>query len=273
MMSKGKKIMEIIRIILIILMWFLIIGFSCNFIMQKISYSFYKNAKKVTEISYEPQFIQFNDTLTGYGYNLDKSSDKVILFFGGSNYIAYNSVATYSGKFDCPFVSADYYGTQGSKGRMNLKTMQQTSMELYDWVKKEYPQSQIVIMGHSYGTGIATYLASVCETQCLIIAAGYRDVSDLYNKMTPIFWGPLKVFISNNIQLSEYAREVKCSVYVIGSDTDTTLDASLQKKVAECFDDSELKIFNDIKHEEYFVNDNVIEYVTSKMEYEISSHL
>jgi len=264
-MLKRKNAMEIIRIILKVLMWFLIIGFSCNFIMQTVSYSFYKGAKKITEISYEPQFIQFNDTLTGYGYNLDKPSDKIILFFGGSNYIAYNSVCSYSGKFDCPFISADYYGTQDSKGNMNLKTMQQTATEMYDWAKKEYPQSQIVIMGHSYGTGIATYLSSVRETKCLFLAAGYRDISDLYNKMTPIFWGPLKIFISNNIQAEEYAKNVSCPVYVMGSDADTTLDVALQEKVAKCFANSEIKIFNGISHEDYFVTDNVIDYITTEM--------
>ncbi len=232
--------------------------------MQTVSYSFYKNAKKMTDISFEPQFIEFNDKLTGYGYNLDKSSDKVILFFGGSGYTAYNSVASYSGKFDCPFISADYYGTQESKGRMNLKTMQQTSVEMYDWAKKEYPSSHIVIIGHSYGTGMATYLASVREVDCLFLAAGYRDVSDLYNKMTPVFWGPLKVFISNNIKTSEYAKNVSSLVYVIGSKADTTLDASLQEKVAGCFENSEIKIFEDISHEDYFVTDNVIEYIKTK---------
>ncbi len=257
--------MEIFRIILKIFMWFLIIGFSCNFIMQTVSYSFYKNAKKTTEISYEPQFIQFNDTLTGYGYNLDKSADIVILFFGGSNYIAYNSVASYSGKFDYPFISADYYGTQESKGKMNLKTMQKTATEMYDWAKNEYPQAKIVVMGHSYGTGIAAYLASVRETYSLFVVAGYRDVSDLYNKMTPIFWGPLRIFISNNINTSEYAKNVSCSVYVIGSDADTTLNASLQEKVADYFRNSEIKIFSGISHENYFITDEVIDYIKSKI--------
>lgn len=263
-MLKREKIMEIIRIILKIIMWFLIIEFSCNFIMQIVSYSFYKNAKKMEQISYQPQFVQFNDTLTGYGYNLDKESDKVILFFGGSGYIAYNSIATYSGNFDCPFVSADYYGTQDSKGKMNIKTMQKTAVEMYDWAKKEYPQADIVVMGHSYGTGIATYLASVKEIDSLVLAAGYRDVSDLYNKMTPVFFGPLKVFVSNNIKTSEYAKNVACPVYIIGSDADTTLDASLQKKVSECFENSELKIFDGINHEDYFINDNVIDYIKEK---------
>jgi len=41
-----EKNMDIIRILLKIIMWFLIVEFGCNFIMQAISYSFYKNAKK-----------------------------------------------------------------------------------------------------------------------------------------------------------------------------------------------------------------------------------
>ena len=77
--------MEITRIILKIVMWILIAEFGCNFIMQTISYSFYKGAKKMTDISCTPQFIQMTDELTGYGYNLDVVSDKVILFFGGPN--------------------------------------------------------------------------------------------------------------------------------------------------------------------------------------------
>lgn len=89
-----------------IIMWFLIAEFGCNFIMQTVSYSFYKNAKKMTDISSPPQFIQFNDSLTGYGNNLDsENNNKVILFFGGSNYIAYNSVGKYSSKFAYPFIS------------------------------------------------------------------------------------------------------------------------------------------------------------------------
>lgn len=264
-MIKREKTMETFRLILKILMWFLIIGFSCNFIMQTISYSFYKNAKKIADISYKPQFIQFSDKLTGYGYNLDIPSDSVILFFGGSNYIAYNSVASYSGKFNCPFISADYYGTQDSKGKMNLKSMQQTATDMYDWAKKEYPKAKIVIMGHSYGAGIAAYLSSVRETHSLIIAAGYRDLSDLYNKIIPIFHGPLKVFISNNIQASKYAQNVSCPVYVIDSDADKTLDASLQEKVAGCFNNSEIRIFKNINHENYFITDEVLDYVKSKM--------
>lgn len=257
--------MEIARIVLKIIMWILIAEFGCNFIMQTISYSFYKNAKKMTDISCKPQFIQMTDDLTGYGYNLDVSSDKVILFFGGSNYVAYNSVGKFADQYDCPFLSVDYYGTQDSRGKMNLHSMQQSSTELYDWAKQQYPESDMIIMGHSYGTGMATYLASVRQCKTLILASGYRDISDLYNKMIPIFWGPLKVFISNNICTEEYAKEVTGAVYIIGSSKDKTLDAALQVKLAACFKYAELKIFDDIEHEDYFISEDVIQYVKQKI--------
>ena len=115
------KKMEILRILLKIIMWVLIAGFACNFVMQTVSYSFYKRADKMTDITSVPQYIQMTDKLTGYGYNLEASSDKVILFFGGSNYIAYNSVGKYAQNCDCPFLAVDYYGTQDSKGNMNLR--------------------------------------------------------------------------------------------------------------------------------------------------------
>lgn len=257
----GQEKMDIIRILLKVIMWFLIAEFACNFIMQTVSYSFYKGANKMTDISCAPQFIQITDTLAGYGNNLDAESNKVILFFGGSNYIAYNSVGKYSSQFDYPFVSVDYYGTQDSIGKMNLTTMKQSAEDLYEWSRNQYPESEIIIMGHSYGTGIATYLASVKECHSLIIAAGYRDISDLYNKMTPVFWGPLKVFISNNIRTTEYAQNVKCPVYIIGSTGDKVLSVSLQKKLSCSFGNLKMKVFDDIAHEDYFCSKTVIEFV------------
>ena len=50
-------------------MWVLIAGFACNFVMQTVSYSFYKRADKMTDITSVPQYIQMTDKLTGYGYN------------------------------------------------------------------------------------------------------------------------------------------------------------------------------------------------------------
>lgn len=253
--------MNIAYFILKIVMIVLIVYFATDFIMQTISYSFYKGDRQLQEVTCTPEEIQIGESLYGYGYNMDADSDKVILFFGGSMYIAYNTVGMYGGNFDCPVLSVDYYGTQKSKGRMNLKSMQRSAEELYDYAKAKYPEKEIYIFGHSYGCGMAAYLASVRECKHLVLASGYRTSADLYNKITPIFWGPMTVFIKNNIRVDRYAANTTCPVTVIGSDADTTLDDKMQRKLAALYENAECKIFTGIKHEDYFVTDEVIEYV------------
>ncbi len=260
-MKKENGKVSVWYIILKIVMIVLIVFFLTDAVMQFISYRFYKGDRKKEEVQYEPVEIQMSEDLSGYGYNLEKESDRIVLFFGGSMYIAYNTVGTYGGKFDCPFLSADYYGTQNSRGRMNLKTMQQTAEDLYDYAAARYPGKDIYIFGHSFGCGMAAYLASVRECSHLILASGYRTSADMYNRIIPIFWGPLTVFIKNNIRVDLYAENTTCPVTVIGSDADTTLDDKLQQKLADCYDHAECKIFHGISHEDYFTTEEVVEYV------------
>ena len=260
-----KKKVNTAYIILKIIMFVLIAFFATDAIMQFISYSFYKGDRQLKKVTYEPVEIQFNESLYGYGYNMDADDNKVILFFGGSMYIAYNTVGMYGGQFDCPFLSVDYYGTQKSKGKMNLRTMQEAAEELYDYAEKMYPGRDVYIFGHSYGCGMAAYLASVRECKHLVLASGYRTSADMYNKIIPIFFGPLQVFIKNNIRVDQYAKNTNCPVTVIGSDSDTTLDADMQQKLADCYTEAECKVFHGIKHEDYFVTDEVVGFVRNSV--------
>ena len=115
--------MEVIRVILKIVMWILIIGFLSNSILLTISYSFYKGKKQMDEVNVTPQKIHYTKKLTGYGYNLTNESNTIILCLGGSFYVAYNTVGIYASFYDVPFLAVDYYGTQDSRGKMNLHTM------------------------------------------------------------------------------------------------------------------------------------------------------
>jgi pimeloyl-ACP methyl ester carboxylesterase len=250
--------MKAVKMIFKIVLWILVAGILSNFVMRTLSYSFYKGNKKKDTVNVIPQKINFTDTLTGYGYHIDHESNAVILCFGGSFYIAYNTVGLFAAPYDVPFLSVDYYGTQDSMGKMNLKTMRLSAEKLYDWAEEQYPNRKIVVVGHSYGCGMAAYLASVRNCDKLFLLSGYRDLADLYNKMAPIFWGPMKLFISDNIIVQEYAKRTACPVTIIGSDADKTLSSGLQKKLADCYENAELIIFPDIQHEDYLTDERVI---------------
>ncbi len=244
------KIIGVVLVIIII-----------SLVLRNISYSFYKGEKKKDNLKIIPEKITFKDGLTGYGYNLDKESESIILCFGGSFYVAYNTVGIFAPYYDMPFLAVDYYGSQDSKGEMNLQTMQASAEGLYDWVVEQYPGQKIIVVGHSYGCGMATYLASVRSCDSLFLAAGYRDVSDLYNKIIPIFWGPLKSLIIDNIKIVEYAKKIQCPVTIIGSEADRTLSSNLQRKLANYFKNVDLHIFSDIEHEYYLTDIRVIELI------------
>ena len=136
-MGHNKK-MDVARIILKAMMWFLIIGFFSNFVLKTLSYSFYKGKRQKTNVTATPQKLTFSEKLTGYGYHLTNESTAVILCFGGSFYVAYNTVGIFASYYDVPFLSVDYYGTQDSLGKMNLRSMQASAEDFYDWVKEQY---------------------------------------------------------------------------------------------------------------------------------------
>jgi pimeloyl-ACP methyl ester carboxylesterase len=266
--AMGDKPMNGVYIVFKILMWVLILLFAGDLILQTISYGFYKGNQKLAKTVFKPQKIQISEKLSGYGYNLSEDSDHLILCFGGSKYIAYNTVGMYSGYYGCPFLSVDYYGTQDSRGTMNLKTMQKSAENLFDWARQHYPGRKIVVIGHSYGCGMAAYLASVRNCSRLILVSGYRTSADMYNRILPFYWGFLQNFIKNNIRVDLYAKHTTCPVTVIGSDGDATFSAALQKKLANCYPNAEIKIFHKIKHEDYLTTPEVIAYIKAVIQWQ-----
>lgn len=259
--------MSVAYVILKVIMWIMIILFFGDFVMQTISYSFYKGDRKLEQVTFQPEKIQVDEGLTGYGYALEQKSDYVILCFGGSMYIAYNTVGMYAGYYECPFLSADYYGTQECSGRMNLQTMQKSAEALYDYASIHYPGKKIIVIGHSYGCGMAAYLASVRSCSKLFLLSGYLTSADMYNRILPFYWGPLQVFIKNNIRIDRYAMNTTCPVTVIGSDTDTVLPVEIQRKLSQCYVNAKLKIFSEINHEDYLTSVEVIEYIKHSVQF------
>ncbi len=61
--------------------------------------------------------------------------------------------------------------------------------------------------------------------------------------------------------LMNYAKNVTCNTYIIGSQADKTLSANLQYKVKQHFSKAEIMIFKDIVHGDYLRDSQVINYI------------
>lgn len=251
-----------IKIIYKVLCWVLVGGIASNYIMRYISYSFYKHAKRNGKMEETIQRIEIDDSLVGYVRSINfHEKKKIILYFGGSGEIAYNAVLDHANLFnDYIFACVDYKGTQESKGKMNLNTMQESALQLYNYItKQDYADtSNIIIIGYSYGTGIATYLASKRTCAKLVLIAGYRDNCDLYNKFTPIFFGPLRIFVTDNINAKAYAANVQAKTLIITSDTDKSINKRIPQALSKYFKNAIIKEFKGITHLDYLNHEEVV---------------
>ena len=143
---------------------------------------------------------------------------------------------------------------------MNLKTMQEASLKLYDYaVNLDYvDKNNIYVLGYSYGTGIAAYLASQRDCTKLALIAPYRDVFDLYNAIIPIFNSPFGWFITDNINTKEYAKSVKAKTLIITSDSDKTIKCAIPCSLSHYFSNADVMKFKGIVHEKYMCDKNVV---------------
>lgn len=264
-----NKIKFAIILVIALLVLFVVCGIAFNLTFRYISYSFYKNEKKSTEVDEKIKKLQIgkDKDLIGYVRSTDYTKpQKTIIYFGGSKDIAYNAVLKYGKVYqDFTFVSVDYPGSQESQGFMNLKTMQEAAVKLYDYViNLDYVnRSNIYVIGHSYGTGIATYLASKRNCAGLVLLAPYRDVLDLYNAIIPIFNSPFGWFITDNINTKEYAKSVKAKTLIITSDLDKTIKSSISYSLADYFSNASVIKFKGIEHEKYPYHKDVVSAIYS----------
>lgn len=200
-------------------------------------------------------------SLSGYS-NGRRDAERAVLVFGGSFDTAFNSITKYGNLFPDAYVCAfDYYGCKQSEGKMRLATMKMAAEDMGDALLCDFPPEKVTVLGYSYGCGMAAYLASRRKVGKLILVAGYRSSADLYNIYTPVFYGPAKLLISQNIDTAGYASRCRCPAYIIGSAADKQLGSRVQERLSECFPSADLMIFGGIRHGDYFKTKRVIGYI------------
>jgi uncharacterized protein len=261
----GKYVRLPIIVVIVLVGLFVLCGIAFNQVFRYISYSFYKKTEQYTEVDDTVKKLEIGEEkdLIGYVRSTDYTeAKKTIIFFGGSKEIAYNAVLDYGKVFnEYAFVCVDYPGSQESQGSMNLGTMQKAALRLYDYIVdlNYIDKDNIYVIGNSYGTGIATYLASKRDCNKLVLITPYRDVYDLYNAIIPIFNSPFGWFITDNINTKEYAKSVTEQTLIITSDSDGgTLDSSISYSLADYFSDASVTEFKGIEHAGYLKNEKVV---------------
>lgn len=104
----------------------------------------------------------------------------------------------------------DYRGFGKSDGyNYSEEQLLSDAQKVYDWAKQKYKESQIIVVGYSLGTGVASYLAANNQPTHLALIAPYYSFLDLKDSRFPFIPDFLLKYPLKNHQFLE---SVKCPI-------------------------------------------------------------
>lgn len=271
--KKNKKIIILTLIMYLIL--FLVIVFK---VQDAMFFAPWHDVKAYEELQKIDEFkeIKINNdeiNLSGWFWNIQNKDEKapLVIFFTGNaqnssnvlyNYYS-NNMREIFGKYNLMII--DYPGYGISKGKPSDTSMFLGSNYIFDYATKmdEVDKDNIVIMGYSIGTGVATYCASNNNANGLILIAPYDKAINLYNDTVNIFHGPLKILAKYEFDSIKYANNVKENTLIITSKADELINYKHSVNLSNYFANlDDIVILEDVRHADYLSQATVLNRIT-----------
>ena len=182
--------------------------------------------------NYEEINIDVDDSIKINSLLFKSDSSKGLVFYLHGNAGALNTwgeIAELYTDNNYDFFILDYRGFGKSQGNIDNEKQLHSDIQLaYNTIKKKYKEEDIVIIGFSIGTGLATKLAANNNPNKLILKAPYYNMSDLvhqYYKIIPSF--ALKFKLKTN----KFITNVKCPITIFHGDIDEVINISSSIKL------------------------------------------
>ena len=214
------------------------------------------------------------------GWRLHQSSNTyegsydLIIYFGGYNEDSATATLrflnqmtdtdTFTG-YDIAVV--DWPGFGLSEGKPTDQAIRDTSASIYRYFHAKNDIRKIYLIGYSFGTGPAAYVASLFDVEGLILIAPYESAFDLYNSKTPVFYGPMRLLISFYMDEGRYAEDVSVSPLLIMSDADTIIPNKYSLALQDHFTNgADLVTVSGVSHGDLTTNQTVLEAISGYLQ-------
>ena len=228
----------------------------------------------------------------------DAGKADLLLYFGGYNEDSATSALRFLHQmtdtdhfagWDIAVVDWPGFGT--SEGKPTDDNIRDASAAIYRYFRAKDNIRSICLMGYSFGTGPATYVASLygvggndasaggnsasgnsagnngasgSGVDGLILLAPYESAYNLYNSVTPVFYGPMKLLISFHMDEADYAESVSTSPLIIYSEADARIPAKYSQALAGHFTNEPIMVaLPDTSHGDLTTDERALEAIDS----------
>jgi uncharacterized protein len=187
---------------------------------------------------YYEQFVEMEDGKQLHALLFKTENPKGVVFYlhgNAGSLEGWGSVAETFTNLNYNLFIPDYRGYGKSEGRIKSEAQLHRDMQsLYKHVAGQYPEDDIIVLGHSIGSGMAARLAAKNKPRLLILQAPFYSVPDLKNNTTPLQILP-SFLLRYRLETGKYVREIKAPIAVLHGDEDKIIYYGSSLKLKEKF--------------------------------------
>ncbi|MGB0203507.1 MAG: alpha/beta hydrolase [Neptuniibacter sp.] len=161
-----------------------------------------------------------------------KDNQKALIYFGGNAEDVSRNLESFQATFPgYSLFLMHYRGYGGSDGEPGEEGLYQDARALYDHVNQSH--EDIVLIGRSLGSGVATRLAAETLPDKLILITPFSSVEDVASE---IYWGfPVSLLLKDKYLSWQYAKQVQASTSIIVATDDKVIPMHSSMKLFDSF--------------------------------------
>ncbi len=186
--------------------------------------------------NFEERYIEMQDGKKLHSLLFKAEDPKGIVFYlhgNAGSLEGWGSVAETFRAHNYDVFIPDYRGYGKSEGSIESEAQLHEDIQaLYDELKNEYPEEEIIVLGHSIGSGSAAKLAAENKPKLLILQAPPYSLPDLAKKMFPLNLFP-SFLIRYKLETGKYVKQTDAPVVVLHGSEDEIVYYGSSLKIKE----------------------------------------
>lgn len=131
-------------------------------------------------------------------------------------------------------LGVDYRGFgRSTEALPSETTAYEDARAAWEWLRRQYPDKQRLIYGHSLGSAIAVHLAAEVDDEAgVVVEGGFTSVPDVFATM-PFGWLPLGPLITQRFDAAQRIAEVGSPVLFVHGAQDRMIQPALGRALYE----------------------------------------
>ncbi len=176
------------------------------------------------------------NALNGLLFRSDSSRGLIFYLHGNAGSLAsWGNVAKTYTALNYDIFILDYRGYGKSEGKISSQAqLFADNQMIYDELKKTYQEEDMIILGYSIGTGLASKLASNNNPAQLILQAPYYSLTDMMRQRFPFI---PSFFLKYKFATNTYLKNCEMPITIFHGDKDRVINYGSSIKLKEEFHD------------------------------------